>query len=395
MGTRWNFHRDSVALVPWQPLPWCMAGLVFQRPATEVYPMKREMRRPVRRHLPGWMAVIGLSLMSVQATAFSVGQLEATEPETAMAELVNKLSYATPGQCRLSPVADEHPGGSAFKLECPDRKFLVKQQLEWRAEAFARVDKLMKDKLPLAFSAVVVQPIAEFSFAAEDGERYYTVYPWVEARTLDDLSQTMVESGFDPERLHNIYSQIGSLLGTMHRAGLANAGTAGFPAYARMMYTELNGQTLKVTPDDRVVMLETNSFRLHPEPRPAFTGFYRRMPPPGVSVEANRQLLPAPVRIYLRKDLPGILLPHDEVLRDSPVSSAWWDLLPGITDTLVTSYCQTLAGEAGVAACSSQVTGILGDEIRHIFRMVRLFGHSDLAESALESRLEAVFPPQL
>ncbi|MCY4471605.1 MAG: hypothetical protein OXC07_02125 [Kistimonas sp.] len=336
--------------------------------------MKKTTRQFTKVNLMSWAAVIGLGLMSMQAPAFASVQPVAADSDVLATELeeaitlTGKLVGAQTGECRSVPLDDGAGQGVSFKVECPGGTLRLERQLKSRANAYSYIRHLLTHELPPGFSSVVLQPIAELKREAEGDRKIpsvYTVHPWIEDPTLDDLLKTMAQSGFDPERLQSIYSQIGTLLGIMHSVDAFYANDSGVPTHANMMYSQLSGKTLRVMAQDKVVMQETDNFFLHPKDRPKS------------------------VHGYLRDDLPGLLRLDNEFLRNSPVSSAWLAVLPGITEALVTSYCQALVSEDRAAACAYQVARTLDDEARNLYRWN--YSPENIGRQELASRLEAVF----
>ena len=358
--------------------------------------MHKTTRTTKPSFMAGWarrIAVVGLSLalglVSLQAGAFATGRLEATEPEEAVREVMARFSHGLPGSCQLEPL---DPGinhaisHQFFRMTCPDRTLFIKRDGRSRAIRFTHLSQWLERELPAELAAAVVQPLAEFVFEpAHSGERaWYSVYPWVDGVTLAQLFEDMFESGVvpDPERLHRLYHRLGSQLGGMHRAGLVNAGAPLDRLRARAVHQDLHPNNLMVTPDDGIVLLDPDSFK-----RP------------------NR-----PVRIMdvATDDFPDYLLFTSLVLDDFP-SSAWLLLLPGMTETLLGSYCHALVGEQGEQgerACVAHLADRLAEKIsaRHkeAFETWGLFDSCSLSptlddtampvdEREIQRRLEAIF----
>ena len=316
--------------------------------------MHKTTREKQPSFMTGWMrgiAIVGLSLVSLQAGAFATGQLNATDKVAAAFELVGKLGHATPGACFPAPVRfdkDHVCSGQFFKMVCPDKTLFLKYDFDSHADSFSPLLSTMENSLSPEMQAAILQPIAEFSFVIDKQERpahgattgYYSVYPWVEGVTFRQLIYGMRQSGFDAERLKSLYGTIGGRLGALHRAGLVNGGEPWPQWQSRLVHTDLHYDNIMVTSGDEILIIDPDSFTPVSEPQPVLDSVVQ-------------ELL--------------VLLFVDDLALDSPDgeapwSSAWSALQPAMAHSLLGSFCHALVGEGEEgegeeAACVSRLAG--------------------------------------
>ena len=305
--------------------------------------------------MTGWMRRIaavglsvGLSLTSLEAGAFATARLEARDREGAAAELAAKLGHATPDACQLQPMNLESRsvfGGWFFRMTCPDRSYFIKYDDESRAESFSALFNLTEHRLSPELASSILPSLGEFSF--DIGQRvqpgkparqgYYSVYPWVEGVTLGELFETMSESGFDAQRLTALYQAIGSRLGSMQRAGLADASKPLHQLRSRLTHRDLHQNNIMVTPDDGIVIIDLDAFETRERPQRVMN--------------------------FVSDSFP-LLLFFDDVIMDRSRSSVWLALLPDMTHSLLHSYCKALVGEQALSACRAE----LGDRLIEVTR---------------------------
>ncbi len=307
--------------------------------------MDKKRDKPVTTGLMGWVTVLGLSFMSMQAPAFDTGQmenvitghLEEGTPHGAAHELVQKLGYAESGPCTLVLLEGENSDlayRELFRVECGEQKLFLKFDDEPVAQAFLLEAPFFKSSPML--SASIVQPLAEFSFRREgrglDTKEYCSAYPWIPGDTLEDLLNKVRAPEREAEYLTGIYRQLGRVLGEMHSAGLVDADKPLQEMESCFLHSDLHSGNLKITPDNKIVILDIDSFTTPEEPVPVQEAF----------VENVLGLFVAPKL-------------NSPLFVDSPSAVAWLRVLPDAAEALLTSYCQTLVKEDKVRGCVSQI----------------------------------------
>ncbi|MCY4471607.1 MAG: hypothetical protein OXC07_02135 [Kistimonas sp.] len=300
--------------------------------------MKKTTQKLAKTGLRSWGAVLGLSLMTMQAPASTLitGQLEAGTPRDAVHELIEKLGYTESGACTLVSLEEEDgkfARGVFYRAECDSEKLFLKFDSQAVAEAFRPVVSLLESS-PL-LSRSVLKPIAEFSFRIEgrasDPEAYCGAYPWIAGDTLEDLVAKVHEPGQEVEHLQGLYRQLGGIIGEMHRVGLVDADQPLQKMQSRLVHRDLHGGNVKVTPDNRIVIVDLDSFTAPERPQPVLE----------VVVEDVIELV----------NMVG----GEVFLSNSPSVSAWLPVLSGVAEAMLTSYCQTLVGKDKTAPCVSQI----------------------------------------
>ncbi|MCY4471612.1 MAG: hypothetical protein OXC07_02160 [Kistimonas sp.] len=291
-----------------------------------------------------WGISVGLALMSMQAPALVTGHLEAVTPRDVAYELVEKLGYTQSGPCAVIPVKKEGNRvlyGRFFRAECQGTKLFLKFHDKPVAQAFLPAISLLESS-PL-LSASILQPIAEFSFRREgrdpDTQWYCSAYPWVPGDTLRDVLNKMHQPEQEAEYLTGIYRQLGRLLGEMGGAGLVDADKPLEEMQSRLIHSDVHVDNLKITPDNRVVILDIDSFTGLEKPLPVQKGFF----------EGFLQLI--------------VWAGDHDFFADTPRSSAWLRVLPAFAEALLTSYCQTLVGKDKATACVSQIAEMAAGQV--------------------------------
>lgn len=277
---------------------------------------------------------VGLGLMSLEAGAFTTGQLNATDKVAAAFELVKKLGHATPQACLPTPMRfdkDHVHSGQFFKMVCPDKTLFLKYDSDSHADSFSPLLSTMENSLSPEMQAAILQPIAEFSFVIDKQHRpvhgattgYYSVYPWVEGVTFRQLIYGMRQSGFDAERLKSLYGTIGGRLGALHRAGLVNGGEPWPQWRSRLVHTDLHYDNIMVTPGDEILIIDPDSFTPVSEPQPVLDSVVQEL------------------LVLLFVDDLALDSPDG----DAPWSSAWSALQPAMAHSLLGSFCHALVGK--------------------------------------------------
>jgi len=286
-----------------------------------------------RASLVVWVVSVGLALMSMQAPALITGQLEAVTPQDAAYELVKKLGYTQSGLCALVALHEEDEKfsrGYFFKAECDGKELFLKFSIKPVAQAFLPAVSLLESS-PL-LSASIVQPLAEFSFWREgtdpDTKEYCSVYPWVPGDTLQDVLNKVRKPEQEAEYLTGIHRQLGSLLGEMDGAGLVDADKPLKEMQSRLIHKDVHSGNLKITPDNRIVILDIDSF---------------------IALEK-----PWPVQGFFLDNFLKLIIWFEgyDFFTNTPRSSAWLRVLPGFAEALLTSYCQNLLGKEKAATCT-------------------------------------------
>jgi len=294
--------------------------------------MDKQRGKSVTTGLMGWVAVLWLSLMSVQAPALITGQLEKGTPRDAAWELLEKLGYQS-ASCDLVFLGDEDARlayAEFFRADCGQAQLFLKFDNKPAAQAFLPMMRLLENEP--ALSAAILQPIAEFSFTQEGEQHYCSAYPWVAGDTLEALLDKVREPEQEAEYLAGIYRKIGQLLGEMHGASLVDADKPLAELKSYFVQKDLHSGNLKITPDNRIVMLDIDSFTTLEEPVPVQEAFVGNVLALFVAPKLNSPLF-----------------------MDSPSAVAWLRVLPDAAEALLTSYCQTLVKEDKVRGCVSQI----------------------------------------
>ena len=315
--------------------------------------MKRASDKP-RRALARWATALGLGLMSLQASAFSTGQLQATDIPAAAQELADKLGYATPGHCQLAAL--EWENGQLperfFKLECPGKVLLLKYAESSSADmSAAPVVAFLKEQMPAEQFARLQLPVAEFSFDRPgEGQGYYRVYPWTEATCLSNWIRNLVTSSYEGleeinlRRLLKVYAQIGALVGSTHRVALIREDQKETVLPRLSKRGSFNGFNLLVTPEDEVI----------------------------VHLDA---IVPVTENELLDKSLPAPLEDFDrELAFFERYIDAWslGEVALSVSVGFIYSYCETLAGlKLGNRGQSTAVCDIFEEVAHRIARLDR------------------------
>jgi len=315
--------------------------------------LKNKRRRiPVVGGMTSWAALLGLVWMSMPVSAFTTGELEATNAVDAAFELVDKLGYTQSGTCELAALNSESnhiAKGRFFTAQCPGGRLFLKVDGQSHAEIFDAVIQL-QEKMP-TLSGSILQPLAEFSFRKGGGQLghliprdYYSAYRWVEGVTLGDLLQNMHQSGFDAGRLAGLYRQLGRLVGAMHRAGLTEANKPLQQLRSRQVHSDLHPRNLMVTENDALVILDVDSF-----------------PAPGEEAFVHQAVV---------RDFPDFLLLRGHFVLDSPLSETLLAMLPEVSEALLGAYCQSLLGDDKAAACMSEIRELLIEDAYRYYELV-------------------------
>jgi len=347
--------------------------------------------KPARTGLVSWGALLGLSLMSMQAPALVTGHLESGSQLEAVQELVEKLGYTESGPSCLFYLL-HGPGGhkwgfvALYRAECHGEKLFLKFADQPAAQAFLPAIRLLESS-PL-LSTSILQPIAEFSVGIQRGgsrpdrQVYCSAYPWIPGDTLLDVLHKLREPEQEAEYLTGIYRQLGRLLGEMHGAGLVDADKPLEEMQSRLIHRDIGSINLKITPDNRIVILDIDSFT-DPE------------------APLSVKLQPLSVKWFAVKDFMWLVIwpePEHNFLIDSPIVSAWLRVLPGIAEALLSSYCQALVGQDKAAACVSEIAEhaawIVGGSHEANMRNARQKESQPfVSREEMARRLEMVFGP--
>ncbi|MCY4471211.1 MAG: hypothetical protein OXC07_00050 [Kistimonas sp.] len=296
--------------------------------------MEKPGRQLVRAAVTTWTVCIVMGVLSMPVPAFKTGELEATTPEEAAYAVLDELTQSA--VCNLSSLdteLDHLRKENYFKAECVGGKFFLKLANEPIAKRFLPVMQRVKD-WPLLSDSILL-PIAEFSFWRVlyhpdfPIKVFYGVYPWIEGPTLGSLLYNMRPSRVeDVERLKDIYRQLGTLLGTLHSAGLLEPGLPVQQLYSRLAHNDLHRHNLIVTPEKGLVILDIDSFSPPEQPRSVANTFV-----------ANAVRL-----LFLHAHDAGFF-------KGSPFGAVWVAVQPYAALELFTSYCQTLMGEDKAMPC--------------------------------------------
>lgn len=294
--------------------------------------------------LAGWLAVC-VGLVAVQARALTVEPLASGELMAAVDELLVKLGHE--GQeCRVQAVEPATVRGaprSCFRVECPERVLFIKHDpkhdLGCRADELSAAFALIEARMPRELAAAVLQPLAIFSFIEKDAggaghKAWLSAYPWIEGATIGDVLEHMSETGFDLERLQALYSRIGTLLGSLHGAGVIEADQPIRSRASRLIHEDLHDQNIMVTPEDQIVFLDPDALS---DPR----------------WQTARLVDRDIIRFAI-----WCLTPRS-VVYDGPCARDWLAIEPALADSFQQSYCRALVGEQQQAACVAEVAELL------------------------------------
>ena len=290
----------------------------------------------------GWLAVASWALVPCRAQAFPAESLESVEMLPAVDELLGKLGYEQ-DQCLLQRFVATGSGrllsGSRFKVECPDRVLFIKALFPSRPEALSAAFELMERNMPQELAASVLQPLAEFSFLKEQPDGtvlriYLGVYPWIKGVTIGDLIEIMSRTGFDSERLKALYSRIGTLMGSLHKAGLVEPDEPLDTLGSHLVHGDLHDHNIMVTPQWQIVFLDLDHFS---DPR--------RESPCAVHGDITR--------------FASLVLIPGTVAHNASWAPAWRVIEPLLEDSFQKAYCRSLAGEQKQPACMAQMTALL------------------------------------
>ncbi|MCY4471606.1 MAG: hypothetical protein OXC07_02130 [Kistimonas sp.] len=333
--------------------------------------MKKTTQKPAKTGLRSWGAVLGLSLMTMQAPASTLitGQLEAGTPRDVVHELVEKLGYTESGPCTLVSLEREDEKFARevfFRAECDSEKLFLKFDSWGVAQAFRPVVSLLESS-PL-LSRSVLKPIAEFSFRREgresDPEDYCGAYPWIAGDTLEDLVGKVHQPEQEAEYLEGLYRQVGEVIGEMHRIGLVDADQPLPEMQSGLVHRDLHGGNVKITPDNRIVVLDIDSFVVPEKPQPVLE--------------------------FVLDDVINlvVMVERNNFLTNSPRVSAWLSVLPGVAEAMLTSYCQTLVGKDKAAVCVSRIAEQLPERIEMEYQNAVNFLRERMEEGKAEGTEE-------
>ena len=239
--------------------------------------MKRERQQTLDK--PGqvlckWAAALSLGLISVQASAFEGGYLQATDLIAAARELATTMGYQD--SCQLvelhqSQVEDESSPGlhrflapsrdRFFTMQCPDQKFLLKYRLSSSKDPSSPLTlEQLKERMPAEQSARLLQPVAEFSFDEQgEGQGFYKVYTWTQSTSLRNWVSDFGKSASgcptysDLVRRKKIFQQVSSLVAAATRAALVPERQQQVVSPSQSRQNIVTGLNLWVTPEDEVI----------------------------------------------------------------------------------------------------------------------------------------------
>ncbi len=234
----------------------------------------KQTRNKPGQELLKWAAALSLGLISVQASAFEGGRLQATNPAAAEQELVAEMELATQGSCQLVELNQDKSattpglnnvvgpeGDRFFKIACQGQNFLIKYSASSSEDPSASLTlEQLKERMPAEQSARLPQPVAEFSFDEQgEGQGSYKVYTWIQAISLRAWVSSFGKSAdgileqSDLDLRESIFQQVGSLVQATARAALVKEGQQQAVSPSASRQQTLTGLNLWVTPEGEVI----------------------------------------------------------------------------------------------------------------------------------------------
>ncbi|WOG28124.1 hypothetical protein [Endozoicomonas sp. 8E] len=289
-----------------------------------------------------------LELMAMSSTiqAFDRVSCNSRSIQDCVFDISNSLGIENYEACELKSLNFEK--GSVTKdgfysLICPSDRFFLKELRNSNYQENTLVDNYLSTNCLSEFCSMLVKPVREVSLLSDSVPLYYSVFPYVEGKTLSTIKEKMYSNGLDRKKLNILYRKIGMTLGTLHSSGIINKyGESNFILLkSRLVHGDLHSSNIIVKSDSSVLFVDTD-------------GLYK-------SVKSPQQIV-IDINTVILQVLPGSVL-----LLDDPDLSDWISAFPEFITNFIDGYC-SLFTETQYNECNSKVRKQMVSFLRTVYQ---------------------------
>lgn len=232
-----------------------------------------------------------------------------------------------------------------YSLKCLSDRFFLKESRDSSYQENALINDYLSTNCISEFCSMLVKPVREVSLLSDSAAFYYSVFPYVEGKTLSTIKENMYSNGLNREKLNILYRTIGSTLGTVHNSGIINKYVEDnfLLLKSRLVHGDLHSSNIIVKPDNSVHFVDTDSF-------------YK-------SVKSPLQIA-GDINTVILQVLPAAML-----LLDDSALSDWMSALPEFVTNFIDGYCSALT-EIQYNECNSEVRKQMVSLLRVVYQSV-------------------------
>lgn len=213
---------------------------------------------------------------------------------------------------------------------CPYNKFFFKKSQSNNYQQNKNIQDFLSRNCLSEYCSRLVKSVGEVSLISQSVPVYYSVFPYVEGKTLSTIKKQMYSDGLNRKKLNILYRSIGFTLGSLHSAGMINNGVANdfLSLESHLVHGDLHSSNIIIKPDNVVIFVDID-------------GLYKSVTSARLLVNdihtVTFQVLPAPMLLF-----------DDHALSD------WISAIPEFHTSFVDGYCSAIT-TIEHSECDSQI----------------------------------------
>lgn len=294
------------------------------------------------------MICLLVELMSLSSTAKAYERVSCNSRsiQDCVFDISNSLGIENYEVCQLESLNFDKGSvtkDAFYSLICPSDRFFIKESRNSNYQENTLINDYLSTNCISEFCSMLVKPVREVSLLSDSIPFYYSVFPYIEGKTLSTIKEKMYSNGLNQKKLNILYRKIGMTLGTLHSSGIINKYVENnfILLKSRLVHGDLHSSNIIVKSDNSVFFVDTD-------------GLYK-------SVKSPQQIT-TDINTVILQVLPGSVL-----LLDDPALSDWMSAFPDFVTNFIDGYC-SLFTEIQYNECDSKIRVQMVSLLRTVYQ---------------------------